>query len=175
MLEFLSGITLFGAAWTFWACVIFLIGVFFYSEHERNGFIATFFTAVFIGSFWYGGSGIIILGINYPFLAGYLIVGIVFSMIRTFVDGAKFAKEISKTEPDSRNYIKTRRPSLKNNVFRWISLWPISLIYWAVTDLMFDIFSGIWMYVEKIYIAIDKWGQSFYTQSDEYLEENKNA
>jgi hypothetical protein len=174
MLDFLTSVTLFGSVIAFWLITLIMIAFLFISESEKNGFIAAIAAFVFGFFFYFKGGGIVILGVSYPLLVGYFIIGLLFAIIKTFFGGYKYQKKLieAKAKGDSKSYWP-KRDSLKGNVFRWISIWPVSLLHWIFTDLMYDIFSAVWSYVSSFFEMIDKWGQKFYSDSDEaYKKEN---
>ena len=140
-----AGAVLFGSiSWLIVAmtAVFFLL---FYSERTENGFVAFFAVAVFVVvSFFWGNYDILAIFTVWS-VSSYLVTGFVFSVIRTYFYGRK------KLDYDNEAYlereIRSRKNELKEHVFRWWFLWPVSMVNWFFSDLLKDVWD--WIYAKS--------------------------
>lgn len=173
--------TLFGSiAWL----VVFtsvLVTLLFVSEGLGNGFLAFWASVVYVGFILLWGSidpGLygFLLGWEAP--AAYLLAGLVFATVRTFVHGMVCKKEFlesysgpyerdgelsqaerekhrQESSDDARNSMVDE---LKGNVSRWWFIWPVSLVYWVLTDLMKDMWDWLYLRIGRIYRRVAESG-----------------
>ena len=93
-------------------------------------------------------------------IAVYLFIGVVYALIRTYFFGREESKAQSKLGPISESWILDE---LKENVFRWWFLWPISLIVWMFSkifgqlwDKLYDACSSLFLYIFKLGLKTNK-------------------
>jgi len=162
-MEALLALTLFGSVVWFWIFVSLFIIICFISDLAENGVIA-FISLLIISMVFYINSDIkTILSIfTLTSVLSYFLIGLLFSVFRTFVAGRKLAKEISHLpsekgtdysghgtkEREIKDYIQKE---MKGNVFRWWFMWPISLITWLSIDFIIDLYEAIYRKVSKFY------------------------
>ena len=154
-------VTLFGSViWAVISVVLFLI-ILFTSDIEENGFYA-FASLIVFGVLYYfwGTFEPLLIFLTWKMLSLYFVIGLIYSVVRTFFKGRKLGEEIKdlpderpKEYPyDSKESVKEEFFSkLKGNVFRWWFMWPISLINWAVTDLVKDAWNYLFSKMRKFY------------------------
>lgn len=165
-MEALLGLTLFGSVLWFWISVAVFIVICFISDVNENGFWA-FATLVLLGVAYYlkGHVDPLLQVLTLPNILIYLGVGLGFSVLRTFFEGRKLGHDINKnvkewqerklTEKHIEENIENQKnyflDELKGNVFRWWFMWPISLITWAITDIVKDIYDFIYSKMKGFY------------------------
>lgn len=144
MVEFLQSFTLFGSFIGFWFCVAALIFCFFWADNEEQGYgaLASFIVFLLLTHFWSNYQ--FIDYINYKQVLLYLIIGFIYSFIKTFFYARKHG-EVGKKY-------------LKDNVFRWWLLWPVSLTNWILSDLLKDIYSLIYKKLSGVYEKVFELG-----------------
>lgn len=89
MLDSLLALSLFGG-FLWFALIVgaYIIGLFI-SDYYENGYYATALSVVLIGIFYYEGTIQFWNHISWLTILGYLLVGFIFSIIRTFIFGRK--------------------------------------------------------------------------------------
>jgi hypothetical protein len=157
-------VTLFGSViWTVVSVVLFLT-ILFASDIEENGIYAFVSLIVFgvIYYFW-GTFEPLLIFLSWKMLSLYFVVGLIYSIVRTFFEGRTLGEDIKDLPDEKPNvYSYNNKESQKNiffdelkgNVFRWWFMWPISLINWAVTDLIADIWDYLYSKMKKFYNLI---------------------
>lgn len=164
-MEALLGLTLFGSVLWFWISVAVFIIICFLSDVNENGFWA-FATLVVLGVAYYfrGHVDPLLQVLTLQNILIYLGIGLGFSFLRTFFAGRKLGHEI-KDLPKTREDIKAQShvydtqkdrrerflEELKGNIFRWWFMWPVSLITWAVTDIVKDIYDYVYSKMSGLY------------------------
>lgn len=133
MIQDLLGLAMFGSFLWFSVVTIALIALFFYAEYEEQGFIAFGGVVAYLIINHYWGNVPILHYITWTNIALYLGIGFLYAIARTYVYGRKLEKFDNHAVDD-----------LKGNVFRWWFLFPISLISWAISDLVGDIWDFIY-------------------------------
>jgi hypothetical protein len=166
MESFFTSMLLFGGAifWT-WAVLIAFVVICLVADLAKNGFWATF-ALVLLGITYY------FFGVNHGYdilahitvapIVGYLLIGLAYATIRTFIEGAKLGKRILKLPtieeykanekfngyvPDGstkEGNIKLYKEELKGNISRWWLLWWISAITWLIGDLLKDLWDVVY-------------------------------
>ena len=152
-------ITLFGSTlYAFIALGVFLI-LCELSDIYENGFFA-FGTLIVVSVLYYfWGSFQAVYEIFTPItISTYLLIGLVYSFIRTYISGRKLGEKL-KTLPEAseKNYRNkdTEKAdyidNLKGNVFRWWFMWPLSLLNWLFTDLIKDTWNLVYSKMNRLY------------------------
>ena len=139
--------TLFGSVGLFFTFLGFLVVALILADLSENGYYATISFAIFMGLvyFWGEESQYVFSIFTLKNILMYVFTGFLFSLIRTYFKG----KELNKK---SKGYKETFE--LKDNVFRWWFLFPISAINWIFGHLLRDLYNWIYSKVEKVYVAI---------------------
>lgn len=161
----LLSMTLFGSGLLFWLSVIAFVVICFISDVIEEGGWA-FAALVILGILYYFKADLTpLLEIFTPFaIFAYLVLGLLFSALRTFFAGRKLGKKI-KDLPKTRDDIKgqshifdnqkSKREDfineLKGNVFRWWFMWPVSLLTWIATDFVKEFWDFIYSKVKRFY------------------------
>jgi len=173
MESFFTSMLLFGGAvlWT-WAVIIAFIAICLIADLAKNGFWATF-ALVLLGVTYY------FFGVNHGYnilahitaapIVGYLLIGLAYAVIRTYVEGAKLGKRLIKAptneeylakkltkeyinESDTREYkIKRFKEEFKGNISRWWLLWWISAITWLIGDLLKDLWDVVYDWMKNFF------------------------
>jgi hypothetical protein len=159
MLELLSGllvIQLFGSAILGIAVLGLFITFCFVADWDENGYIAT--TALVITSllFYFFGKetwNIVINFITWKLVLGYLIIGIIYAIIRIFFHGRIEKNKLNKSRLEGRSsdFEYTINRNIKNNVKRWWLLWVISLIDWFLKDMIKEIYDIVYQKLSKFF------------------------
>ena len=144
MLEFLIPFTLFGNAIVFAGCLLMVFTLLIASEvHETfSGSVATVLVFLALNAWW--GTMPVMKYITWQNALLYLIIGFIYSLIRTYAKGTELNKS-----PNDKKYFR-----LKDHVFRWWFWFPISLITWVFSDLFRDLFDFVYLKLSKIYEGI---------------------
>ena len=137
--------TLFGSVSLFFVFFGLLIFALILADLNENGYYATVSFAIFIGLIYFWGEIVVLSIFTVKNVLMYVFVGFLFSLVRTYFKG----KELNKKD---KSYKETFR--LKDNVFRWWFLFPISAINWIFGHLLRDLYNWVYSKVEKIYVAI---------------------
>ena len=164
-MELLTALLLFGGSifWTIAIGVVFLI-ICFASDIEKNGFYAFgSFILLIVTYYLWGDIKTFLSFFTWINITGYLGIGLLYSFLRTFIEGRKLGKRMlklpHKKEGEHVHYTKESEKDeyiqdLKGNVFRWWFLWPISLINWILTDIIKDLWDFLYQNIRKIYNRI---------------------
>jgi hypothetical protein len=149
MLTQLLTLTIFGSFIWFAILTFILIIAFFVSEKEELGYIATIAVIVYLLLNRFFGNVPILQFITWTNVLSYLGLGFVYTVIRTYFYG-RYAKENGYS-------LNTLKSDLSGNVFRWWFLFPISFIYWMVSDFIAQAWDVIYDLLsngfEKIFTA----------------------
>lgn len=147
MIEKLTTLAIFGSF--VWFCVMagLLIIIFFWSENAKHGGIAFLGLVSFLIINYLWGNVPVKSFVTWPSVLIYLGVGLIYAIIRTYFYGRR------SRDRDSGIYY------LKNNVFRWWLLFPISLINWLISDLLEDIWDWTYGIFESTFEYFFKLGQ----------------
>lgn len=143
IIDFIMSLTLFGAWWAFSGAVVVWFYCLFASENEENGWIASIATAVFLGLLYYKSN---VNPLPYFTLLNVLLyvgVGFVYSLIKTY-----FYSRAGGYKSE-----------LKEHVFRWWGLWPVSLLYWIFSDLLKDLYDVVYSKISVVYDKIFEFGK----------------
>jgi hypothetical protein len=140
MLESLQSFLLFGSFVWFWIITGILLICLFLSDIEEQGYAATTSLIIFLGLNYFWGNLDISQFFNFKLIGIYLLIGLIYSFIKTYFYARKKGE-------DGREYIK-------ENVFRWWGLWPISLINWILSDIIRDLYNLIYDKLSNLYNGI---------------------
>ena len=140
MLELLQSFTLFGSVIGFYIAVLFLIGLLFYSDIEEEGYGAFFSFLIFCGVTYFWSNFNILSYFSWGLVGSYLGIGLLYSFIKTYFYARKNGEK-------GRKYIK-------ENVFRWWFLWPVSLINWILSDIIKDLYNFLYNRLSDLYNEI---------------------
>lgn len=142
MLETFLTFTLFGSGIAFGIMLLLLFISLILTELNESGeWAATFIgIAIVLNYFW--GSFPILTLLNVKYILMYLFIGLIFSFIRTYFKGKELTLEQKK-------YF-----DLKNHVFRWWFLFPISAINWIFGRILIDVYNFIYSKIGKMYDKI---------------------
>lgn len=164
-METLFAITLFGATAWFWISFVLFIIICFISDLRKDGFIAFFFLLLFSVLYYFWGDVKPLLEfLTLKNCVLYFTVGLGFAIIRSFFSARTLGREI-KDLPKTRNDIKGQShvydnqedsrnrflDKLKNNVFRWWFMWPISMITWVISDIIKDVYDFIYDKIKGLF------------------------
>lgn len=153
-----SSLLLFGSLGWFIAGCVALFITFLLAEAFENGYTAAVATLVFLAANYVWGNFTWLSVFTVPSVVGYLLIGFVFSIIRTYFKGKEF--NIQKTpipERDKKDYLVNKHGKskeyfeLKEHVFRWIFLWPASLLVWIFGSILFDLWDFLYAKISKMY------------------------
>lgn len=144
MVEFFHSFVLFGSFIWFWIIFGLLIITLFASDIQEQGYGASFSLTLFLGLNYFWGNLNILSFLNYKHILMYLCLGLLYSFIRTYF----YAKKEGEI---GRRY-------LKENIFRWWFLWPISLINWIFSDLISNLYDLIYSKLNILFNKIFDWG-----------------
>lgn len=133
-----------------WAAII--VGIFlillFVSESEEQGFIGFgSLLGLCVLNYFFGNLPLLKL-ISVLNVSVYLSTGLFFTIIRVFFYGRKL-------KLDGNEFSKVY---LKDNVFRWWFMWPISLLSWIFSDLIGDFWAVIYDKLSNLFEDILKFG-----------------
>lgn len=138
-MEILLGFTLFGSAIVFYIALAVLLFILIGSELEESGTTATIAFLCFLGFNYLWGNLPILEIITLKNIAIYLGIGFIFAIIRTYFKGRELTPENRKTY------------KLKEAVFRWWFLWPISTINWVYGKLLKDFYNFAYSKFQKFF------------------------
>lgn len=147
MTQQLLQLAFFGSFAWFLVASVFLLVCFIWSELDEHGGIA--FVAVLgflIVNHFFG---------NVPTkeiftwwnVVGYLFLGLVYALVRTY----HFGKTVSSIYIKSNEKNSPVPSELKENVFRWWFLWPISLIVWVCSELLGDLYDKLYDFCSSLF------------------------
>jgi hypothetical protein len=139
----LIAFTLFGNALIFLGAVVALLITLFIADTEENGFYATIAVLIFIGLNQFKGDFHIQNYVDWWDIGIYLVIGLGFALMRTFFKGRELSKQytddyysiVERTGDEAltiEEYITKKKKDfdLKEHVFRWWFLFPISGLVW---------------------------------------------
>jgi len=160
MIETLSDLvvfTVFGSAIWFLILVVALIVSLFISEHQEEGFggFGAVVVFVIINNIW--GNVPLVELVTWVNVITYLVIGFLFSLVRTYFKGKELTKEYDKlTNKNSHDTLEKYKKSfrLSEHVFRWWLMFPISMLHWLFGTLLKDLFTRVYDKVESLYNKI---------------------
>lgn len=148
MSEFIPFV-LFGGVWWFLVLTIVFIISLFISERAENGFYAFFFAIIFCVLNYYWGNFPVLKYLTIKNVSLYLIVGFLYSILRTYFKGIEL-----KGDPDKKHF------RLKEHVFRWWFLFPVSFLNWLLSDLLGNVYDFVYAKLEGMYQAVFNAGET---------------
>lgn len=134
-MEELLKLAIFGSLTWAIICLAVMFILFLISEHVEHGGIAVLSIVAFLIVNHYWGNIPIKPLLTWVNILLYFGIGFIFSIIRSYFYGRLLAKKGYKEVE--------LNEEIKNNVFRWWFMWPISLIYWTIFHLIFDVFDFV--------------------------------
>jgi hypothetical protein len=144
MEQFLA-LAVFGSFWWAVGLLTLLLVGFLISENVQHGGVAFTFLVIFllINHFW--GNIPILKFLTWQNILVYLAIGFVFANIKLYFYG-RTAYILNDQDNDYNwNFI------VKDNIFRWWFIWPISLIYWVFSDLLSDAWDWVYQKFESTF------------------------
>lgn len=136
----MAELTLFGSAIFGIVMIIVLALVLMSSELMQEGRIAVVGAGIFYLLYYYGNDAHNIWQyFTFYNIGFYLLIGVLYSIIRTITMGRKL-------EGYERKHF-----DIEANVLRWILMWWVSAIIWLLKDLVADLFSVIWTQIGQFY------------------------
>lgn len=142
MIDNLIPFTLFGSGIAFGFMLVAMFIVFIITDATENGTAAFFSLLLFIGFNYFWGTFPLLNVITFRHVGIYLTLGFLFSLIRTYFKGKRLSGR------DKENF------NLKDHVFRWWLMWPISLINWGFGEVLKDFYNFLYSKLEKFYQSI---------------------
>lgn len=140
-----------GSVLMFYVITVIFIITLFISEVTENGYVALVSFIIFGLVTKFFGNFDITNYVGLKLVGIYLLIGLGHSLIRTYFYGRKrgvLKKKLldSHSEDDWRleNFNDATLDKLKDNVFRWWFLFPVSLLTWIFSDLMRDVWNFIY-------------------------------
>jgi len=154
-------LTLFGSVVAFWSVILAFIIILFVCESTKSGVWAfATFVVVTAGCYFYSNFKILEY-ISVAKVIIYLIIGLLFSLIRCYFYSRRIRNKIiakKLTDIAQNDALKSAKTDIKDelqdNVFRWWFMWPASFLYWIFSDLFKDIYDQIYSLVASTYTAI---------------------
>ena len=131
--------TIFGSGIAFGIVLVILFVAFILSDLEEKGTIAAVAALIFIAINYLWGTFPILSFLTFKNVFIYLLVGFIFSLIRTLFKGRELTPEQKK------------RYNLKSSVFRWWFLFPFSAINWIFGSLLKDLYNWVYSKISKVY------------------------
>lgn len=163
MIEILLGLTLFGSF--IWSAI--LIGLYFtlciYDDVVENGisaFVVGIIAVIVFGIWSNVDFKIIWESFSFLYLLYYLLIGIIHAVIRSFFRGrAEQIKFLAILKDNPKTYHRVSF-DIKEHVFRWILMWPISLVVWILKDIVKDIYLYLYKRFGKLFNYFMRLGMS---------------
>lgn len=151
---------------TFWPALIIALEViclFGFVEFERGGFalisivvtslLLHFLFGISVFSFIYEHPLALIM-----WAAGYIAVGVAYSLFRWDRLGAKWRRNYDDADSDyMKKGIWAEKPVAahsKNRIITWMMFWPWSMLWWIISDFVKELFTVIYRKIAKWYDAI---------------------
>lgn len=134
--------TLFGSGVAFGIVAVLLFIVLISADANESGGFALIALLIAIGLNYFWGTFPILSFITVRNVLAYLFIGFLFSLVRTYFKGKKL-------KPEEKKYF-----DLKDHVFRWWLLFPISALTWLFGDLLQDLFKFAYSKLDKLYQAL---------------------
>lgn len=159
-----------GSVVFFYVVMAIWIWILFASEAGENGWLATIATLVLIGLFNVLNTSFDMWALfSWPKIGIYIGIGLVYAVIRVYIFGMKARKDIEERRFSSgekyfdangieKNLINEYKYELKGHVFRWWFLWPVSIIHWAIQDLITDLWNWIYAQLKRVFESIFELG-----------------
>jgi len=150
---------MFGSALGFLLVSVTLIILLFIFDNNEVGWAGFISFIVFgiVNHFW--GNFPLLELFTWKNIFAYVLIGFLFALIRTYFKGQELKrksmpKNVLLSESASRTYDYRKNFELKDNVFRWWFMWPISFLSWVFTDIVRDIYNFIYSKVEILFTKV---------------------
>lgn len=157
-MDFISGFFVGSTIW-FWIFIIIECGILFAFIEYEKGFAAFFSIVVTLLVFKY------LLGLapmqyvwahpgsTLMYAISYVIVGVVYALIRWDRKGAKWRRRYDEGDAhekkESLRYAPKARNS-KNSIVIWMMYWPISATWWLISDFVRELFVTLYHKLSKV-------------------------
>jgi len=141
-MESLLTLTLFGSGLYFLLASLLFFVLLIVSDVIEIGLLASFVTVVFVVLNYKAGNLPLVEIFSLYNILLYVFIGFIFALVRTYFKG----KELKEKE---KQYFE-----LKEHVFRWWFLFPISAINWIFGKLMKDLWNFTYNKFEKLFTKI---------------------
>lgn len=141
-MENLLNFTLFGSGIALGIMLVILFIALIVSDLNESGYWAFALVLIAIGLNYFWGTFPILSFISIKMVLMYLFIGFLFSLIRTYFVGKKLSE-------DEKKYFK-----LKEHVFRWWLMFPISALTWIFGDLLKDVYNFVYSKLDRLYQSI---------------------
>lgn len=171
---------LFGSAVWFWILFGVFVIALFVSEAKEQGWAATVSLVIFAGVVYYGGemdTDWLLSIFTWKVVGGYLVIGLIFALVRFYFygreHGAKlkqtrqeYAKkkdiqgawtEEQETEFKNSHYYKeihADEDEMKYKASRWWLNWPVSLLWWLVSDWFLHVWNLAYDKTKKFFRSV---------------------
>ena len=143
IMESLLHFTLFGSAIAFWIMILIVISISIGADIHEEGFVALVAIIVaLILNYFFGSFKIQNYRPDFRFISIYILLGFIFSVVRTYFKGRELSDEAKK------------RFELKDHVFRWWSMFPICALTWIFGSLLSDLFNIVYRKLKTFYEKI---------------------
>lgn len=138
-METLLNFTLFGSVIAFYISLIILFFLFIFSEREESLKVAigAFLIFSMLNYFW--GNLPLLEILTVKNIGIYISIGFIFAIIRTYFKG----RELNEKD--------RKRFNLKEAIFRWWFLFPISSINWIFSKILKDFYNFIYSKFQKFF------------------------
>lgn len=155
-MENLIPFTLFNSATIFAIVVAVLIAIFIYSDVEEQGYVAFIILVIFSLVNWKWGTMPFFSYFTLLNVSIYLVTGFLFSIIRTYFKGKELTREDEELKIEFPNTRDSKKANfnLKDHVFRWWFMWPISALTWIFGRLLKDLYDYLYDSLEALYKKI---------------------
>ena len=141
---------LFGSGVWFGIITVLFLILLLVSDYNQSGLAATIFFCVFIGLNFFWGTLPLEDYFSFRNISIYLFIGLVFSMLRTYLRG----KELKRNGKTAKNYYSFFQTEMRDDVFRWIFLFPFSMINWFFGSFISDAWKFTYTKVGFLYERI---------------------
>lgn len=143
-MENLITYTLFGSAALFLAVVCVFVISLFVADKFESGESAAMATVVLLLANYFWGTFPVLEYLTVRNVGIYLFIGFVFSLIRTYFKGREL-----REDPESK-----ARFALKDHVFRWWFLFPVSFLSWLFSGILKDLFDVVYTKISGVYTKL---------------------
>ena len=156
-------VTLFGSGIAFGILVVLFFISLIISDISKDGTIAFVATLIFLGLNYFWGAVPTNNLFTWENVGIYLLIGFIYSLIRTYFKRREFNRieEMLKQPSRDRLYF-----NIKDHVFRWWFLWPVSLFVWILSDILKDVYDFVYECVSSVYTTI--LGESKYKEIEKH-------
>jgi len=154
----MGGLVLFDSSIGFGIVLAMLFMAFILADIFENGYSAIVCVLIFIGLNYFWGNFVWLSIFTWFNVGSYLFIGFLFSLLRTYFKGKEFNKHTGLFDKDGeKNKLYDKNGNckdgfeLKDNIFRWWFLFPISALNWVFGNLLVNLWDLIYSKVNKLY------------------------